>query len=81
MEEEVPTSLNGADDRNAIYEKIESLGKRLLILDPHSPVPHFLFKLLSWKNKSFLEIVPELGLNSPLLQFLNVSQKDLVLQT
>ena len=47
----------------------------MLILDPHSPVPHFLFKLLSWKNKSFLEIVPELGLNSPLLQFLNISQQ------
>jgi type VI secretion system ImpA family protein len=62
--------ISNIDDRNRIYEQIELLNKKLLALDPHSPVPHFIFKLLTWKDKSFLDIIPELGVNAPLLDFL-----------
>lgn len=59
------------ENRNEIYEMIKHLATSLIEIEPHSPVPHFLAKLYSWKEKSFVEIAAELGLNSPMFDFLS----------
>lgn len=73
----ISTKINlNTVSRDEIYIKIGELAKRLQEVDTHSPVPHFIFKLLTWKDKSFLEIVGELGLNSPLFDFMNAASKE-----
>jgi type VI secretion system protein ImpA len=47
-------------DRDDIYDQLESLARKLAIIEKHSPSSHMLSLIVSWKNKSLLEIVDDL---------------------
>ncbi|MDR2458645.1 MAG: type VI secretion system ImpA family N-terminal domain-containing protein [Holosporales bacterium] len=48
------------DSRDTIYDKIDAIAKRLAIIEKHSPSPYILNLVVSWKNKSLLEIMDDL---------------------
>ena len=51
---------NSIFNRNDIYNAIEKLSKMLEAVDKHSPSPYLLFLVLSWKDKTLLEIMNDL---------------------
>ncbi len=61
-------------NRDDIYEQITILSEKLSSIEPHSPVPHFILKILEWKNMSFMNIVSNLGMESPMVHFLMRNQ-------
>jgi type VI secretion system ImpA family protein len=46
--------------RNEIYDQIDDLAKKLMLIERHSPSSCILKLVVSWKNKNLLEIVDDL---------------------
>jgi type VI secretion system ImpA family protein len=57
---EVIPQLVDLDSRDTIYDKIDAIAKRLAVIEKHSPSPYILSLVVSWKNKSLLEIMDDL---------------------
>lgn len=61
-------------ERDAIYDEINMLSQRLAIIEKHSPSSYILNLVVSWKNKSLLEIIDDIKTGSSeshkLLKFL-----------
>lgn len=67
---------NAGQDREQIYRQLNDIADTLEKLEPHSPAPQILRKVIAWQNKSLMEIFNELG-SSPedlvaLMRFLGV---------
>ncbi len=67
---------NAGQDREQIYRQLNDIADTLEKIEPHSPAPQILRKVIAWQNKSLMEIFNELG-SSPedlvaLMRFLGV---------
>lgn len=47
-------------ERDSIYDEINNLAQRLAIIEKHSPSSYILNLVVSWKNKSLLEIIDDI---------------------
>lgn len=52
-------------DRQTAYRALREIGEFLQNLDPHSPAPHLLNLLVSWENKTLLQILADMGKEPP----------------
>ncbi|MDR1333018.1 MAG: type VI secretion system ImpA family N-terminal domain-containing protein [Holosporales bacterium] len=48
------------DSRDAIYDKVDAIAKRLAVIERHSPSSYILSLVVSWKHKNLLEIMDDL---------------------
>lgn len=67
---------NAGQDREQIYRQLSGIADTLEKIEPHSPAPQILRKVIAWQNKSLMEIFNELG-SSPedlvaLMRFLGI---------
>ncbi|MBX3487419.1 MAG: type VI secretion system protein TssA [Candidatus Paracaedibacteraceae bacterium] len=74
--EKASVSVNNAPDRDQIYRQLGDIADTLDKLEPHSPAPQVIRKVISWKDKSLMDIFNEVG-SSPedlvaLMRFLGV---------
>lgn len=66
----------GQLDRDQAYQQLEQIAALLEKIEPHSPAPQIIRKVIAWKNKSLMEIFNDLG-SSPddlvaLMRFLGI---------
>jgi type VI secretion system ImpA family protein len=71
-----PTVLPAIQSREQAYKQLSDIANLLEGLEPHSPAPQILRRLLTWENKSLMEIFNEIG-SSPedlvaLMRFLGI---------
>ncbi len=82
LEEGVPEGerasilVNNTPDRDQIYRQLGDIADTLDKIEPHSPAPQVIRKVISWKDKSLMDIFNEVG-SSPedlvaLMRFLGV---------
>ncbi len=47
-------------ERDSIYDEINNLAQKLAVIEKHSPSSYILNLVVSWKNKSLLEIIDDI---------------------
>lgn len=52
--------LNSLSERDDIYDEINMLAQRLAVIEKHSPSSYILNLVVSWKNKTLLEIINDI---------------------
>lgn len=58
--EEIDMNSYKAAERDSIYDEINILSQRLAVIEKHSPSSYILNLVVSWKNKSLLEIIDDI---------------------
>lgn len=58
--EEINLNEYKSAERDSIYDEINMLSQRLAIIEKHSPSSYILNLVVSWKNKSLLEIIDDI---------------------
>ena len=57
----VSSILKSRDDA---YQRIQEAANYLAQIEPHSPVPYLIRRAVSWRNKSFMDLMKEM-VNDP----------------
>lgn len=58
-------------NRDAAYKQINDAADYLSKIEPHSPVPYLIKRAVSWRNKSFMDLMKEMVPNSGGMDDLN----------